>query len=133
MDDSVREQGRRVRVWKRVFNEYLKLLRGTSRQQAKLVSIRRQLRSGTKRKKVPFFVNGERDGFEIREVALLPSEEAGLLLQRQQVQEQMLMRGRILRSSFLEILPLYARTRGLTREVLLGVGVPQADLDEAGL
>ncbi len=133
---EAREKATRTRQQRSIFNRYLSSMRGKriSATREKIREIEAILERGTKERKVPKFVDGKRAGTEVKEVPLLPADKARLLKKRKELLKSLPTTGKeSLRKQFLEILPDYARSQGWDREILLEVGVPEADLDEAGI
>lgn len=133
---DAREKATKTRQQRSIFNRYLATLRGRRIQatQAKIAEIDNLLSEGTKKRRVPKFVGGKRQGTEVKEVPLLPADRARLLARRRDLQQSLPTTGKEqLRSQFLEVLPDYAASQGWDRKILLDVGVPEVDLDEAGI
>jgi hypothetical protein len=119
-----------------VFNRYLRTLQGAAveRLRQRLEEVAQALERGTRLKRAPVFDDGRRVGTTERELALLPSERAQLLVRRAQIEASLAgIAPADLRTAFLEMLPEYAARNGFTREILMEVGVPQADLDACGI
>lgn len=134
--DEARKKATRTRQQRSVFNRYLATLRGKRvlATEAKIAAINTMLVEGTKERWVPKFVKGVRMGTERKKVALLPADRARLLARRRDLQAKLPITGKgELRDEFLAILPIYAASQGLNREILLDVGVPVIDLDAAGI
>jgi hypothetical protein len=119
-----------------IFNKYMKSLqsRAVGKSRLKIEEVEEMLARGTRFKKAPLFKNGTRIGTREKEMPLLPAERA-IWMARKNTMEAKLTRKapEELRREFLTILPDYAAKNGLTREILLSVGVPEADINEAGL
>jgi len=133
---EAREKATQTRQQRSIFNRYLATMRGKRVQatQAKIGEIDAVLSEGTKERRVPRFVNGKRQGTEVKEVPLLPADRARLLARRRDLQQSLPTTGKEqLRSQFLAILPEYAESQGWDRQILILVGVPVPDLDEAGM
>lgn len=100
----------------------------------KIAEIDAILSRGRHVRKAPVFKNGKRIGTKEKELALLPSERAKLMAQRARLESTLTRKAPDeLRRDFLAILPEYAAKNGLTREILVTVGVPTEDLHAAGL
>jgi hypothetical protein len=131
-----RAQGATVKSQRGVFNRYLRALQGpqAGRLQDRLLEVERTLSEGTRLKRAPTFEGGVRTGTVERPLPLLPSERAQLLVRRAQLRAALdQVVSPQLRAAFLEILSDYASRNGFTRPILLEVGVPSQDLDEAGI
>ena len=132
---EAREKATRTRQRRSIFNRYLGSLRGKRvlATEAKITAIDHTLDRGTKERRVPKFIQGIRQGTEIRQVALLPADKAQLLARRRDLKACLPIIGKgPLRSEFLAILPEYATSQGWDQQILLDVGVPEADLKAAG-
>ncbi|MBU0549977.1 hypothetical protein KKF91_03075 [Myxococcota bacterium] len=133
---EARKKGAVSKTQRGTFNRYLKALQGRAveRNRQKIEEIARMLESGTRIKKAPIFRDGRRVGTVEKELPLLPSERALWMARKQQLEANLTRRAPDeLHKQFLEMLPDYAERNGLTREILITVGVPEADLDAAGL
>ncbi len=131
---EARLKGARAKRQRGIFNRYVRAIEGkpSMRVRARLVEIDEALAKGTRRKKAPLFENGVRVGTIEKELPLLPSERAHLLVERGRLQAR--LRARVpegLREAFLEMLPEYADRNGFTHAILLASGVPGEDLEVA--
>ncbi len=129
---EARELGAVSKSQRGLFNRYIKSLQGRAieRKRKKISDISAMLERGSRIKKAPVFKDGKRVGTVEKELPLLPSERA-IWMARKASLEAALTRSAPaeLHRRFLEMLPNYAKRNGLTREILLTVGVPEADLD----
>ncbi len=129
---GARELATETRRQRGIFNKYLKSLQGSVRR--KLNDVEQELERGTRVKKVPLFKDKKRVGSVSKEVTLLPSDRAQLLARKRQLEEALKSAAPAeLRKDFLAILPEYAQKSGFDRNVLIQVGVPEEDLDTAGI
>ncbi len=88
----------------------------------------------TRVEKAPVWRGGERVGTTERALPLLPSERALHMARRRRLRESLdALAPPELRRDFLAMLPGYAEQHGFDREIMLAVGVPARDLDEAGI
>lgn len=129
---DARARGAQAKSHRGVFNRYLRALQGAAveRLRQRLDEVEQALTRGTRLKRAPVFEEGRRVGTTERELALLPSERAQLLVRRAQIEASLAGAAPPdLRAAFLEMLPDYATRNGFTRDILLEVGVPPADLD----
>ena len=134
--DAARRKGAESKIHRGIFNRYIKALQGpqVDRVRAQIAEIDAMLARGTRLKKAPVFENGTRVGTTERELPLLPSEMAIWMAKRSKLEAGLKRRAPDdLRQEFLRILPQYAVRHDLTRDILLAVGVPEDDLDEAGI
>lgn len=134
--DEAREKATRTRQHRSIFNRYINSLRGKRvlATEAKILEVNRLLELGTKERRVPKFVDGKRQGTEVKDVALLPADRARLLRKRRDLEASLPTTGKEdLRQDFLRVLPEYASSQGWDAEILLEVGVPAEDLTAAGL
>jgi len=133
---EARELGAVSKSQRGLFNRYIKSLRGRAieKKRAKIEGIAMMLERGVRIKKAPVFKDGKRIGTIEKELPLLPSERA-IWMARKASLEAALTRSAPaeLHKQFLAMLPAYAERNNLTREILLTVGVPEADLDAAGI
>ena len=133
---EAREKGTKTRHQRSVFNRYLLGLQGKRilNIKAKIAEIGKALEEGTKQRRVPKFVGGKRTGTQMKNVPFLPAVRARLLARRRDLIASIPTTGKAeLRAEFLAILPECAASQGWDREILLEVGVPEVDLDEAGI
>ncbi len=133
---EAREKGALAKIRRGVFNRYIRSLSGRAveRNQEKIREIDETLESGVRRKKAPVFEGGKRVGTTTKDLPLLPSERATLMVRRKKLVESLGRRSDVgLRVEFLAMLPEYASDNEFTREILLASGVPEADLDEVGI
>ncbi|MFN3198064.1 MAG: hypothetical protein ACE366_06570 [Bradymonadia bacterium] len=133
---EAREKGAISKSQRGIFNKYLKALQGRAveKNRAKIDEIEEMLERGTRIKKAPVFKNGKRIGTIEKQLPLLPSERAIWMARKQKLEASLTRKAPDeLRQEFLVILPDYAAKNDLTREILLEVGVPETDLDEAGI
>lgn len=133
---EAREKGAISKSQRGIFNKYLKALQGRAveRTRAKITEIEETLARGTRLKQAPVFRNGKRVGTREKELPLLPSERANLMARKMKLEASLTRKAPDeLRQQFLAILPEYVERNELTREILLEVGVPREDLDEAGI
>ncbi len=133
---EAREKGAISKSQRGIFNKYMKALQGRSidKNRQKIAEIEEMLARGTRFKKAPIFKNGRRIGTRDKELPLLPSEQAIWMARKQKLEASLTRKAPDeLRRDFLVILTDYAEKNGLTRKILIDVGVPEADLDEAGL
>ena len=134
--DEAREKAIKTRQDRSIFNRYLasmnsKRAMGT---QARIDAIDIQLDQDTRERKVPKFSGGKRDGIEKKTLPLQPSAKAKLLARRNMLLTKLLRMGNLsLREQFLAVLPGYMASQRWDRDILLQVGVPVIDLDEAGI
>jgi len=131
-----REKATQTRQQRSIFNRYLASMKGNRVQSAqeKIKESDRLLAEGVKERKVPKFVDGKRQGTELKKVTLLPADRARLLAKQRDLIASLPTTGKeSLRGQFLKILPGYAASQGWDRAILLEVGVPAIDLDEAGI
>jgi hypothetical protein len=71
---------------------------------------------------------------QVKEVTLLPADRARLIFKRRELEKKIPTTGKeSLHEQFLMILPKYATAQNWDRSILLEVGVPATDLDEAGI
>lgn len=133
---EAREKGAISKSQRGIFNKYLKALQGRSAEKTRLKveEIEETLERGTRFKKAPVFKNGKRIGTREKELPLLPSERAILMAKKIKLEASLTRKAPDeLRREFLAVLPDYAEKNELTREILIEVGVPETDLDEAGI
>lgn len=133
---EAREKGAVSKSQRGIFNKYLKSLQGRAveKTRTKIDEIDEMLERGTRFKQAPVFRNGKRVGTREKELPLLPSERANLMAKRGKLEAGLTRKAPDdLRAQFLEILPEYAERNGLSREILLEVGVPTEDLDASGI
>lgn len=133
---EAREKGAISKSQRGIFNKYIRALQGRAaeKNREKIAEIDAILSRGRHVRKAPVFKNGKRIGTKEKELALLPSERAKLMAQRARLEAALTRKAPDdLRDEFLAILPEYAAKNGLTREILLSVGVPAEDLAAAGL
>ena len=134
--DSARAKATRTRQHRSIFNRYINSLSGKRvlATEAKIREVDLTLERGTKPRRVPKFVDGVRQGTQIKDVALLPADRARLLRKRKDLIASLPRTGKEdLRADFLRILPEYAGGQGGHTEFLLVGGVPADDLVAAGL
>ncbi len=133
---EAREKGAISKSQRGIFNKYIRALQGRAaeKNREKIAEIDAILTRGRHVRKAPVFKNGKRIGTKEKELALLPSERAKLMAQRQRLEAGLTRKAPDeLRNEFLAVLPEYAEKNGLTREILVSVGVPEEDLAAAGL
>ena len=133
---EAREKGAISKSQRGIFNKYMKALQGRSidKNRQKITEIEEMLARGTRFKKAPVFKNGKRIGTREKALPLLPSERAIWMARKQKLEAGLTRTAPDeLRRDFLVVLPDYAEKNSLTREILVEVGVPEADLDEAGI
>jgi hypothetical protein len=133
---EAREKGAISKSQRGIFNRYLRALQGRAleRNREKIAEIDETLARGRQVRKAPVFKNGKRIGTREKELPLLPSERAKLMASRIQLEANLTRKAPDeLRGEFLAILPDYAAKNGLTRDILLSVGVPAEDLAAVGL
>ena len=133
---EAREKGAISKSQRGIFNKYMKALQGRAveKNRHKIAEIEEMLVRGTRFKKAPVFKNGKRIGTREKELPLLPSERAIWMARKQKLEQSLTRKAPDdLRREFLAILPDYATKNGLTHAILIEVGVPEADLDEAGV
>lgn len=133
---EAREKGALAKIQRGVFNRYIRSLSGRAveRNREKIREIDDTLERGTRLKKAPVFEDGVRVGTTTKELPLLPSERATLMVKKRKLQEVLTNRAPTeLRTEFLAMLPGYAERNEFTRDILVAAGVPEADLDEAGV
>ncbi len=133
---EAREKGAVSKSQRGIFNKYLKALQGRAadKTRTKIDEIDEMLQRGTRFKQAPVFKAGKRVGTKEKELPLLPSERANLLAKRRKLEAGLTRKAPDdLRAQFLAVLPEYAERNGLSRDILIGVGVPADDLDEAGV
>ena len=133
---EAREKGAISKSQRGIFNKYMKALQGRSidKNRQKIAEIDEMLTRGTRFKKAPVFKNGKRIGTREKALPLLPSERAIWMARKQRLETSLTRKAPDeLRRDFLVVLPDYAEKNGLTREILIEVGVPEVDLDEAGI
>ncbi len=133
---EAREKGAQSKIQRGIFNKYIRALSGSAveRNRARIAEIDEVLERGTREKKAPVFEDGKRVGTTTKQLPLLPSERATLLVRRKKLEEQLAQKAPDdLRQQFIEMLPEYAERNEFTREILLAAGVPEEDLNEAGL
>lgn len=136
ISDEARAKANVTRAKRSVFNRYLKSLSGRRANSAReqLTEIDETLEHGTRERLVAKFVDGKRKGTERKHVPLLPADRARLIAKRRQLVAKLEATGKpSLREEFLSILPDYAASQGWDRAILRAVGVPEKDLDEAGI
>lgn len=134
--DEARRKATITRQKRSVFNRYLKSLESkkVKTTKARVAEIDEILERGTKQRRVPKFVNGKRSGTELKHVPLLPADRARFIAKRRAYEAAIPKIGKAeLREEFLQILPEYAAGQGWDREILLAVGVPEVDLEAAGI
>ena len=134
--EAARAKGAAAKRQRGVFNRYVRALEGkpSMRVRARLREIEEALAKGTRVKKAPVFENGSRVGTVDKELPLLPSERAHLLVERRALYTR--LRARVpegLRDAFIAMMPDYAERNGFTRDILLASGVPAEDLDLCGI
>ena len=133
---EAREKGAISKSQRGIFNKYLRSLQGRAaeRNREKIAELEETLSRGRQIRKAPVFKNGKRIGTREKELPLLPSERAKLMAQKGQLEANLTRKAPDeLRRDFLAILPEYAAKNGLTREILVSVGVPLEDLAAVGL
>lgn len=135
---NVREKASRGRHCRGIFNKYLKSLSKphTAKMGKKFVSAKEMLEKGTKLKNVCVFESRKRVGTKLKEVTLLPSDRLKLLHKLESgrgVSGRPRLSNGDLRQEFLDMLPGFVETMSYTRKQLLTVGVPEKDLDDAGI
>ena len=133
---EAREKGAVSKSQRGIFNKYLKALQGRAveKTRTKITDIEEMLARGTRFKKAPVFKNGKRIGTREKALPLLPSERAIWMAKLEQLKAGLTRKAPDdLRREFLAVLPDYTEKNGLTREILLSVGVPEEDLVEAGV
>ncbi len=133
---EARQKGALSKTQRGIFNRYIRSLSGRAveRNREKIREIDEMLERGTRLKKAPVFEDGKRVGTTSKELPLLPSERATLMVTRRKLCEALANRAPSgLRTEFIEMLPGYAARNEFTREILLAAGVPEADLEEAGI
>jgi hypothetical protein len=133
---EAREKGAISKSQRGIFNKYLKALQGRAvdKTRTRITEIDEMLARGTRFKQAPVFRNGKRVGTREKELPLLPSERANLMAKRTKLEAGLTRKAPDdLRQQFIAILPEYAERNGLDRAILMDVGVPAEDLDEAGV
>lgn len=133
---EAREKGALSKTQRGIFNRYVRSLtaRAMERTREKIREIDETLERGTRLKKAPVFEDGKRVGTTTKALPLLPSERAMLMVKRRKLEESLTARAPDgLRAQFIEMLPGYAARNEFTRDILLAAGVPEEDLDEAGI
>ena len=133
---EAREKGALSKTQRGVFNRYIRSLTGRAmeRTREKIREIEGTLERGTRLKKAPVFEDGKRVGTTTKELPLLPSERATLMVKKRKLEESLTSKAPDgLRAQFIEMLPGYAQRNEFTRDILLAAGVPEEDLDEAGI
>lgn len=138
LTDEVRERASRGRHCRGIFNKYLKSLLKphVTKTSKKFVSAREILEKGTRLKNVCIFENRKRVGTKLKEVTLLPSDRIKLMQKLESGHGTIgrpKLRNGDLRQEFLDMLPDFVETQSYTRKQLLAVGVPEKDLDDAGI
>lgn len=136
LTDAARRKGAKSKIQRGIFNRYVRAIQGPAveRDKQKIAEIEEMLERGTRLKKAPVFEDGKRVGTTEKQLPLLPSERAIWLARKAKLEESLHRRApEELRQQFIEMLPEYAARYDLTRDILLEVGVPEEDLDEAGI
>lgn len=133
---EAREKGAISKSQRGIFNKYIKALQGRAvdKNREKIAEIEDVLTKGRHVRKAPVFKNGKRIGTKEKELGLLPSERAKLMALKIKLEANLTRKAPDdLHKDFLAILPEYAEKNGLTRDILLSVGVPAEDLNTVGL
>ncbi len=133
---EAREKGALAKTQRGIFNRYIRSLSGRAveRTREKIRDIEQTLERGTRQKKAPVFEGGKRVGTTTKELPLLPSERATLMVKKRKLEQALTHKAPTeLRAEFLAMLPGYAERNEFTRDILVAAGVPDADLEEAGI
>lgn len=139
---EARAKAARTRSMKSVFDKYMESLTGTSGRRSestarKIVEIELMLKAGVKRRKVPHFTDGVRDGVAEKDVPLRFSERGQLHAELQELRGKLIRHPKKgatdLRAEFLDILPEYSESQGWTGAMMIEFGVSEDDVLEAGI